>query len=104
MGPPESQPIHAFNTLILQDFSKVIFLQLAVAGKPRETLHAVTKNFAEIAQVLIARSENNRCEVVGLLVPRILAWPATACHLNLTLCGDTKPSMRRDVSDWNVKF
>jgi hypothetical protein len=47
MGPPESQPIHAFNTLILQDFSKVIFLQLAVAGKPRETLHAVTKNFAE---------------------------------------------------------
>ena len=27
-----------------------------------------------------------------------------ACHLNLTHCGDTNPSTRRDVSDWTSNF
>src|ERR1700730_12430156 len=105
MGRPESQPIHAFNTLILQEFSKVsVFCNWLLRASPTKRTCCYRELRRNRTGFLIARSESNRCEVVGLLVPRTLAWPAAACHLNLTQCGDTKPSMRRDVSDWNVKF
>jgi hypothetical protein len=78
------------------------FLQLAVAGKARATLHGACGQLRKNPTGFdFAEPKNLRQVSLDLRSP---AWPAAARHLNLTHCGDTKPSMRRDVSDENVKI
>jgi hypothetical protein len=101
-GRAEGQSARTLNALILRDFSNVgIFCNWLLRARPTQQYMALADNFAIIRQVLILRSEKTFVRSLGLRSP---VWPAAACHLNLIHCGNTKPSMRRDVSDWNVKI
>ena len=85
------------------DFAMIPLQAAAKATKYRRSEPGETRIFFDFAAQNALRHRQPVCVLRGIRIQGSLAGlfncrQRSICHLNLTHCGDTKSSMRRDVS------